>query len=66
MKAYKCDECGNIFFNPEEREECISEIELPEDDDEDDGWDDGSDIGCSDCPDDECTGHCMSCAYRNF
>ena len=20
--------------------------------------------GCSDCPDDECTGHCMSCYYR--
>lgn len=19
---------------------------------------------CSDCPDDECTGHCMSCSYR--
>ncbi len=25
---------------------------------------DGSDIGCKDCPDDECTGHCMSCPYR--
>lgn len=20
--------------------------------------------GCADCPDDECTGHCMSCYYR--
>lgn len=29
-------------------------------------WDDGSDIGCSSCPDDECTGHCMSCPYRSF
>lgn len=28
------------------------------------GDDDGSQIGCSDCPTDECTGHCMSCAYR--
>lgn len=27
-------------------------------------YDDGSSIGCKDCPDDECTGHCMSCAYR--
>ena len=27
-------------------------------------YDDGSDIGCKDCPDDECTGHCMSCPYR--
>lgn len=27
-------------------------------------WDDGSSIGCKDCPPDECTGHCMSCAYR--
>ena len=29
-------------------------------------WDDGSDIGCGDCPDDECTGHCMSCSYRSI
>jgi hypothetical protein len=21
-------------------------------------------IGCKDCPDDECNGHCMSCSYR--
>ena len=27
-------------------------------------WSDGSEIGCKDCPDDECNGHCMSCAYR--
>lgn len=27
-------------------------------------WEDGSEIGCSDCPDSECTGHCMSCPYR--
>ena len=30
----------------------------------DDEWYDNSDIGCSDCPEDECTGHCMSCPYR--
>ena len=22
------------------------------------------DVSCKDCPDDECTGHCMSCCYR--
>ena len=27
-------------------------------------WSDGSEIGCADCPDDECTGHCTSCRYR--
>ena len=21
-------------------------------------------VSCKDCPDDECTGHCMSCYYR--
>lgn len=30
----------------------------------DEEWYDGSDVGCNDCPDDECTGHCMSCPYR--
>lgn len=28
-------------------------------------WSDDSNRGCSDCPDDECTGHCMSCFYRS-
>ena len=23
-----------------------------------------TDVSCKDCPDDECTGHCMSCYYR--
>ena len=36
------------------------DIEYPEE------WKDGSDISCSDCPDDECTGHCFSCSYRSF
>lgn len=27
-------------------------------------WNDDSGRGCSDCPDDECTGHCTSCFYR--
>ena len=25
---------------------------------------DPTDVSCKDCPDDECTGHCMSCCYR--
>ena len=25
---------------------------------------DCTDVSCKDCPDDECTGHCMSCYYR--
>ena len=25
---------------------------------------DHTDVSCKDCPDDECTGHCMSCCYR--
>ena len=35
-----------------------------EDFDNSEAWEDDSDIGCSDCPPSECTGHCMSCAYR--
>ena len=34
------------------------------DDEREPEWDDGSSIGCKDCPDDECSGHCMSCPYR--
>lgn len=34
--------------------------------DDADAWKDDSDIGCSACPQDECTGHCMSCSYRTF
>ena len=29
-------------------------------------WKDGSEFGCWDCPESECTGHCMSCSYRPF
>ena len=29
--------------------ECLEEME--------------TELTCSDCPDDECTGHCMSCQY---
>lgn len=43
-------------------------IRMHEDDYEEsydeDGYDDDSDRGCKDCPEDECTGHCMSCYYR--
>ena len=35
-----------------------------EDFDDSPAWEDDSDRGCEDCPDDECTGHCMSCYYR--
>ena len=28
-------------------------------------YQDDSDRSCKDCPDDECTGHCMSCYYRS-
>ena len=31
---------------------------------EHDPTDDRIDVSCKDCPDDECTGHCMSCYYR--
>lgn len=33
---------------------------------DDEAWRDDSHISCSSCPDDECTGHCMSCSYRSF
>lgn len=42
----------------------IREDERYYEDDEEE-WEDDSDIGCEDCPDDECTGHCMSCSYRS-
>lgn len=29
-------------------------------------WEDDSHLTCKDCPDDECTGHCMSCGYRPY
>ena len=35
-----------------------------EDFDDSPAWEDDSDRGCEDCPDDECTGNCMSCYYR--
>ena len=46
----------------------VTEEDLEESEDEefDDypAWEDDSNRGCKDCPDDECTGHCMSCYYR--
>ena len=32
----------------------------------DDEYQDDSHIGCLDCPDDECNGHCLSCPYRPY
>lgn len=48
IKTGFCMNCQAILFAPPCEEE----------------WEDDSNIGCSDCPDDECTGHCMSCSYR--
>ena len=78
--AYKPPRCEIILdaddhvetsFIPREADEKWDSLELFEeiyDDDFDDSeaWDDGSSIGCKDCPDDECTGHCMSCSYRSI
>ena len=38
--------------------------QIREEEYEAEAWDDDSDRGCSDCPPEECTGHCMSCYYR--
>lgn len=37
-----------------------------EDFDDSAAWEDDSHLTCKDCPDDECTGHCMSCGYRPY
>ena len=42
----------------------IESLDEYEDFDDSPAWEDDSDRGCKDCPDDECTGHCMSCYYR--
>jgi hypothetical protein len=51
---------GDLFDAPD------YDYEKETDDEPWEAWHDGSEIGCSMCPDDECTGHCMSCSYRNF
>ena len=54
-----------VEFSKEFMEMVFTSPVSDEDDyDESDEWNDDSDIGCADCPDDECHGHCMSCAYR--
>lgn len=45
-------------------EEDTDLIDTVDEDYDEPDYDDGSSIGCGDCPDDECTGHCMGCAYR--
>lgn len=45
---------------------CLGDVEDDYDYDDSDAWKDGSDVGCGDCPESECNGHCMSCAYRSF
>ena len=49
-----------------EEEKKYFEIPTEDDDYEEDpaAWEDDSYRSCKDCPDDECTGHCMSCYYR--
>ena len=39
---------------------------LPQPDYEGQPPSDAAALSCKDCPDDECTGHCMSCAYRSL
>ena len=39
---------------------------LPQPDYEEQPPSDAAMLSCKDCPDDECTGHCMSCAYRSL
>jgi len=60
---------GYIHFEVlvDEAEEKLANEFLDRLDDEFDdsaAWKDDSDRSCGDCPDDECTGHCMSCYYR--
>ena len=66
------DELAMEYFNEEcemtdEEKEFFGIETESEDDDFDDSpaWEDDSDRGCKDCPDDECTGHYMSCYYRS-
>ena len=40
--------------------------DFDEDFDDSAAWEDDSHLTCKDCPDDECTGHCMSCGYRPY
>lgn len=65
----------NTIRNAEKAAETVNELGyhiIMEYDEEQDGCnedpaglDDNSNLGCKDCPDDECTGHCMSCYYRS-
>lgn len=49
----------NILMEYDEEDGCNEDEEDPDD------LDDDSNLGCKDCPEDECTGHCMSCYYRS-
>ena len=53
------EEC--VFFDifPGMEDEDYDDYSEPDDSD-------GSELSCKDCPDSECTGHCMSCMYRPF
>lgn len=58
---YMYCEVNDVFTS--ENKLCV-EIDYYEEPPEE--YKDDSEIGCSDCPDDECTGHCMSCSYRSI
>lgn len=60
------DDCDIEYVIGSNIEHDVPPYEYDDDYSESYEWDDGSTTGCSDCPDDECTGHCFSCAYRNF
>lgn len=57
------DERNLCNFDYENLSDCEDYAD-EEDFDDSEAWEDDSDRGCSDCPPSECTGHCMSCAYR--
>ena len=59
VEAFFVDSIGfkkipDFLISNDETEETQKELE----------WNDDSCRGCTDCPEDECTGHCMSCYYR--
>ena len=64
-KVYVGGACGYLnIVEDGHGDRVVSFDDKPSDDVCEPDWDDGSSIGCKDCPDSECTGHCMSCAYR--
>ena len=52
--------------NYKREDDCCNDYDYDDDDyyDDEEEWRNDSYVSCSDCPDDECTGNCMSCSYR--